>query len=61
MKLFTIATLVTDGIRVQNLKQATKVSLGALNMGGWEGNSIVMEEATSQSYNNDCRIVLSSR
>jgi hypothetical protein len=52
---------VTDGIRVQKLKQASKVSLGALSIGGCEGDSVVTEEAPSQSYNNDRRSVLSSR
>jgi hypothetical protein len=45
VNLFTTTTSVIDGVRAQKLKQASKVSLGALNIGGYEGDSMVMEEA----------------
>jgi hypothetical protein len=42
-KLFTIVTFVTDGIRVQKLKQASKVNLGALSMGDCKDSYVVMD------------------
>jgi hypothetical protein len=61
VKLFTTTTSVTDGISVQKIKQESKVSLGALSTGGCEGDSVVTEEASLYSYNNDRIRVLSSR
>jgi len=49
-----------DCIIEKKIKHESKVSLGVLNIGGCEGDSMVTEEALSQNYNNDYTSVLSS-